>query len=280
VATERRLDAIIEVVGDASVASVDIWIFQRSPRRSEFYRVEPEPDEPNAAEALAIRAIEVLRSSFLDLHLPAPRRAKSVAPPPPEAEKARAPVAADGAMAEDRPGLVSHRVEHVGLEVGAGMLASLDGVGPAILPVVRFDWALHPWFVAQATLSGFGTRPSIETDAGSATVDQHYGVLGLCYCSPSATGLKPFFALAAGALRTAFDGQAEPPRTGHHVTHWSFLLDGSLGARLRLSPRYYLTLAAHLQLAAPYVSVYFVNTRVAATEHPNLLVSLTVGTWL
>jgi hypothetical protein len=67
---------------------------------------------------------------------------------------------------------------------------------------------------------------------------------------------------------------------GHQITRWSLLLDGSVGARLRLSRRYYLTLAAHMQLAEPYVSVYFVSTRVATTERPNLLVSLTVGAWL
>jgi hypothetical protein len=266
-ATDRGLDAIIEVVGTGNVASVDIWIFQRSPRRSEFYRVEPEPNEPNAAEALAIRAIEVLRSSFLDLHLPpAPRKAGTVAPPPPPPE------------AEEPP--VSDLVEHVGLELGAGMLTSLDGVGPAILPVVRFDWAPHPLLLTQVTLSGFGTRPTIETEAGSTTVAQQYGLLGLCYCAPSATGLHPFVAFAAGALRTSFDARAEPPHVAHQITQWSLLLDASVGARLRLSRRYYLTLAGHMQLAEPYVSVYFVSTRVATTERPNLLVSLTVGAWL
>ncbi len=280
-AIERRLAAIIEVVGAGGVASVDIWIFQRSPRRSEFYRVAPEPDEPNAAEALAIRAIEVLRSSFLDLQLPPTRpRARSVAPRAPGVAETPEPDAADEPTPGGAEARASDHVERVGLELGAGMLTNLDGVGPAFLPVVRLDWALHPLLVAQATLSGFGTRPTIETEAGSATVAQHYGVLGLCYCSPSATGLHPFVAFAAGALRTSFDGRAEPPQVGHHVTRWSLLLDGSVGARLRLSRRYYLTAAAHLQLAEPYVAVYFVNTRVATTERPNLLVSLTVGAWL
>ena len=122
--------------------------------------------------------------------------------------------------------------------------------------------------------------PTIETEAGSATIAQQYGLLGLCYCVPSATGLQPFVAFAAGALRTSFDARAEPPHVAHQITRWSLLLDRSVGARLRLSRRYYLTLAGHMQLAEPYVSVYFVSTRVATTERPNLLVSLTVGAWL
>jgi hypothetical protein len=280
-ATERRLDAIIEVVGDGDVVSVDVLIFQRSPRRAELYRVAPEPGEPNRAEALAIRSIEVLRSSFLDLHLPpAPRRAKSDASPPPNAAKPAVPDSPDESTSAGTDARTLHLSERVALELGAGLLTRLSGVGPALLPVVRADWALYSPLVVQATLSGFGTKPTIETEVGSATVDQHYGLLGLCYCSPSATGLHPVVAFAAGALRTSFDGRAEAPQVGHHVTRWSLLLDGNVGARWRVSGQYFLTLAAHVQLAEPYVTVYFVNTRVATIDRPNLLFSLTVGAWL
>ena len=81
-------------------------------------------------------------------------------------------------------------------------------------------------------------------------------------------------------LRTAIDGQAEAPATAHFVERWSFLLDGSLGARMRLPGRYYLTLAAHVQVAEPYVAIHIADTVVATTGYPNLLFSLTVGAWL
>ena len=264
-ATEHAIDAVIDVVGDTKPTAVDIWIFERTPRRSHVSRVVLEPDAPNAAETLAIRAIEVLRSNFLEIDLAARARADALVPEVPRDEPVKPP-----------PG----RIEHVGLEAGAVVLTSLDGVGPALLPLVRFDWAVSSWLVTNATLAGFGTRPTLESAAGSARVAQSYGLLGLCYCSPSKPKIRPFFGLSAGALKTSLDGQASAPEQGHIVEQWSFLFDAALGASLRLSDRYYLTLAAHVQLAEPYVAVHFVDEEIATSGRPNLLASLTLGAWL
>jgi hypothetical protein len=53
-----------------------------------------------------------------------------------------------------------------------------------------------------------------------------------------------------------------------------------LGAGLRLPGRYYLTLAAHVHMAEPYVTIYFVDRVVATSGRPNLALTLTVGAWL
>lgn len=266
-ASEQEIDAMIDVIGDTTATAVDVWIFERSPRRSRVSRVVLEPDAPNRAEMLAIRAIEVLRSNFVEIDLAARARTEApVAPPPPRDEPVKPPPAG--------------RRETIGLQAGAAVLTSLDGIGPAILPLVRLDWAVSSWLVAQGTLAGLGTRPTLESAAGSATVAQGYGVLGLCYCSPSELGIRPFVSLSAGALRTSFEGQAEAPERGHSVQQWSFLVDASLGARLRFAGSYYLTPAFHVQLAEPYVAVHFVDELVASSGRPNLLGSLTVGAWL
>jgi hypothetical protein len=266
-ANERGIDAVIDVIGETTPTAVDIWIFERSPRRTRVSRVVLEPDAPNAAETLAIRAIEVLRSNFVEIDLAARARTDDVpiTEPPRDAPVKPPP---------------SRLVERVGLQAGAGVLTSLDGVGPAILPLVRADWAVSSWLVAQATFAGLGTRPTLETDAGSATVAQGYGVLGLCYCLPSDPGIRPFVSLSAGALRTSLEGRAQAPEEGHSVDQWSFLVDGSVGARLRFFERYYFTPAFHVQFAQPYVAVHFVNELVASSGRPNLMGSLTVGAWL
>jgi hypothetical protein len=267
-ATEREIDAMIDVIGDTAPTAVDVWIFERSPRRSRVSRVVLEPNAPNGAELLAIRAIEVLRANFVEIDLAA--RAKTEVPlpvtAPPRDEQAKPPPAG--------------RSEFLGVEAGAAILTSLDGIGPAFLPLVRVDWAMNSWLVAQGTLAGFGTRPTLESAAGSASVAQGYGVLGLCYCLPSEPGIRPFVSLSAGALRTSFEGQADAPERGHSVDQWSFLVDASLGARLRFAGSYYLTPAFHVQLAEPYVAVHFVDELVASSGRPNLLASLTLGAWL
>jgi hypothetical protein len=270
-AADRGLCAIIDVVGDVAPAAVDVWVVDKVSRRFEFTRVSVEPDSENASERLAIRAIEVLRSSFLEIDLAARQRLgeplPKTAPPPPT-------------LAAVRPSEPPPPGERLLLELGGAALTSLDGVGPAILPLLRLGWAVRPRFVLQVETAGFGTRPTVATTAGSARVAQHYGVLGACYRSRSQQWIQPFLSLSAGALRTSVEGQADSPRQGHTETQWSFLLDGSLGAALPLPGRYYLTLAAHTQIAAPYVAIHFVDKVVATSGRPNLLLTVTVGAWL
>lgn len=272
-AAERESDAVIDVIGDAAPAAVDIWIFERRALRSEVSRVALEPNAENAPERLAIRAIEALRSGLVEIDLVARgQQAATVAREPP-ATVTQGPPRESGAP-----------TGHVDLQAGAALLASLEGVGPALMPVVRVGWTAPSfapsWLVLQGALAGFGSRPTVTSAAGSARVAQQYAVLGGCVCVPSARALQPHVALSAGVLRTAIDGQADAPQDAHFVERWSFLLDASLGARLRLPGRYHLTLAAHLQLAQPYVAIHFVDTLVATSGRPNLGLSLTVGAWL
>lgn len=266
-ATEHRVDAIIDVLGDPTPVGVDVWIFEHEAQRFRASRVVLEPNTPNAPETLAIRAIEVLRSNFLVLDLDGKQPAR---PPLPEPTR-------------DAPPPRSERLQtapRFGLAAGMSLLTSFDGVGPAVLPLVRFDLRLAAGLAATATLSGFGTRPTVTTDAGSVEVAQDYGTLGLRYSVPADAALRAFAALGAGALRTALEGSADAPNQGHAVDQWSFVAEASLGATWHLSPRYTLSLAAHVQLAEPYAAIHFVDTEVATTGRPNLLTSLTLGAWL
>lgn len=267
-ARERDLHAILEVIGEKRLQAVDVWMFQHAPRRVEVQRVQLEPSARRPSETLAIRAIEVLRSSFLELDLAGAVRPASASPlreqPELEPSAVRAP--------EPRTLWA--------LEAGAAVVSGVNGVGPALLPLVRADWVAAPWLVAQATFAGLGTRPTLETPAGSAQVSQLFGLLGLCYCRVSTTEIRPALALSVGALRTALDGLAELPARGHHVVRWSLLTEASLGLRLPVSDQYYATLAAHVQLAQPYVAIHFADTPVATTGRPNLLFTLTIGAWL
>jgi hypothetical protein len=229
-------------------------------------RVVVERDVENATARLAIRAVEVLRSSLvaIDLAATGERPAAAAREPPPT-------------VAQHRPQASDDPTGRLDLQAGAALLASLDGVGPAFMPVVRLGWTASSWLDVQGEVAGFGSRPTITTATGSARVAQQYAVLGGCYCLPSARALGPMIAVSAGVLRTAIDGQADAPANAHFVERWSFLLEGSLGARLRLPGRYHLTLAGHAQVAAPYVAIHFVDALVATSGYPNLGLSLTVG---
>jgi hypothetical protein len=170
--------------------------------------------------------------------------------------------------------------ERLGVEVGGAAVMSLDGVGPALLPLVRVAWSLQPWLLLQAAVAGLGTRPTVESAAGSAQVAQAYGLLGGSVRLRDGARVRPFASASAGVLRTSVEARADAPNEGHPVAQWSFLADAGAGAQLRLPDRFYLSLAAHAQLAQPYLAVRFLDAVVATSARPNLLLTFTIGAWL
>jgi hypothetical protein len=265
-AEARGLDAFIDIVGEDALVGVDVWLWDRSTKRLTVSRVSLAPGVPNAAATAAIRAIEVLRSSFLVFD--------SAGPPPKRPEKVTAE------PEDDRTARRTHGTPNrIGIAAGAATLTSLDGVGPAVIPLAQFEWLLGSGLALHATGAGFGTRPEVASDDGSAELAQQFVLLGLCACSAE-PGLRPMLAFSAGLLHTALEGRAELPNIAHRVDRWSSLFEASAGARLNWAHRYQLALAAHLQLAEPYVRVRIVDTVVATSGRPNLMFSFTLGAWL
>ncbi|MFZ5891472.1 MAG: hypothetical protein ACOY0T_10515 [Myxococcota bacterium] len=264
-ASERGIDAIIDIQGEDAAAAVDIWIFHQAPNPAEVSRVLVEADRDSSAETLAIRAIEVLRSRLVEIDLAARRREGRPSKPSTETEAPRTAA---------RPS------EHFGVAAGIALLTSLDRVGPAVLPLLRLAWVPHPQFTLEATAAGLGSRPNVMSDLGRARVAQDYALLGVCYCQPNEPGLRPIATLAAGALRTSLTGEANAPGTGHAVAQWSFLMQASVGLRWRFRAPLFVALESQLQLAEPYVSIHFAETVVASTGRPNLALALTAGAWL
>jgi len=105
-------------------------------------------------------------------------------------------------------------------------------------------------------------------------------LLGGQLCFRSGKRLRPCATLAAGVLHTSVEGHGDAPNDGRTMDQWSFLVDAGMGALLRLPDRFFLSLAAHLQLAEPYPMVRFVGNVVATSARPNLLLTVTVGAWL
>ena len=269
-AAHRGVDAVVAIVGDVSPDSVEVWVIDKVTGKSVVRTVPFEPKATRASETLAIRAIELLRSSFLEIDLAgSAQRGQHAAPP--------SAVVRFVEMEQ----LEQHH-ELFGVGVGAATIMSLDGVGAALLPTMRLDWALRSWLLVQVSLAGLGTRPTVATSTGSAQVAQAYGLVGGCYRFRAGERLRPFLGLSAGVLHTSVEGQASSPDRGQgrSVDQWSFLLDGSFGAWLQLRDRFYVSLAAHAQMADPYLAIRFADSVVATSARPNLLLTLTVGAWL
>jgi hypothetical protein len=267
-AVRRRADAVVAIVGDKSPDSVEVWVIDKVTGKSVVRRVPFEPAAARTSKTLAIRAIELLRSSFLEIDLTAhDRQNEPAAAPPPAVVKF---------VETER---ASRHPERFGVEVGGVAVISLDGIGPALLPLARFNWSLQAWCF-HAALAGLGTRPTIDGETGSAEVAQTHGLVGGSYRFRAGERLRPFAALSAGVLHTSVDGRANSPNQSRTADQWSFLVDAAAGSLLRLPNRFYLSAAAHTQLAEPYPAVRFLGTVVATSARPTLLFTLTVGAWL
>lgn len=268
---QHAADAAVAIVGALSPNSVEVWVVDRLTGKSVIRRLPFEPESDRAPQTLAIRAIELLRSSFLEIHLaPGEHGNQPGAQPSPTVLRF---------VAMDAP---AARPERLGVEVGAAAVTGFDRVGPAILPFVRFDWAVRPWLVAQAAFAGLGTRPTVGNGngLGSAQISQEYAVLGACYRWRAAQRFRPFLGLSVGALHSAIEGRANPGNEGRTDAQWSFLFDGGVGAWLQLRDRFYVAAAAHVQMAEPYVGVRFLDTVIATSARPNAVLAFTVGAWL
>jgi hypothetical protein len=251
---------------DAGLEAVDVWIVKTHPQRFEVTHVAVDPHAPAQPEMLALRAVEALRAGLLQIDWAARKRRSELVEKP-------TPVPAPAVQAPAPR-------EIVGLELGAVAVMGLDGLGPAVSPTVSMGWLARPSLLLQTSAAGLGSRSSVATTAGNAQVGQQYLVVGARYRLRTTQRLWPFLGLAAGALHTSVEGETGAGTRGHTQRTWSGLVDVSLGAGFRLAGRTYLTLAAHAQVAEPYVAIHILDTVAATAGRPNLLLTLTVGAWL
>jgi hypothetical protein len=259
--------AVVNPIGDDRLEAIDVWMLKAQPRRFEVAHVAVDPTAPKQPETLVLRTVEALRAGLLQMDWAARKRRVE---PVEEPAKAVAPVV------EVRP----EPRKRVSVELGAVGMMSLNDLGPALLPTVRLVWAVRPWLAVQASAAGLGSRPTVTTEAGSARVAQQYALLGASFRFRPAQRVWPFVGFSAGVLHTTVEGRSGLGTTGHTLGRWSALFDLSLGAGLRLSSRFYMTLAAHAELAEPYPAVRIVDGVGATSGRPNLLVPLTLGAWL
>jgi len=275
IAAERHVDGALDIVDSGPPAAVDVWTFSREPHRAEVTHVVAEAGVASALERMAIRSVEVLRSSLIEAGL-VDSTGDTAGPRPPAPVLRSEEAGVDDRAPSPRPAPSFQ----VGLELGAAlMVPGVRGVGPAIAPLVRINGAIAAPAALQIEVAGFGSRPEVANSSGSARIAEQYALAGVCTCGPSPRRLRPTVALLAGVLHTSVDGRGEAPAEGHAVAQWSLLVQASVGARMVAFSRYELAVAVHAQVAEPYVAVYVGDEAIATLGRPTLGVTLTFGGW-
>ena len=268
-ASVENVGAVVALLGDSTPGSVEVWVIDRVTGKSVVRRVPSQPESGRAAEILAIRAIELLRASLLEIAM-AGGREPPIVPKPPPAEVTR--------FVEHA--LESRKPSRFAIEVGGIGVASFDGVGPALLPMLRLDLALGRYVLMRVTLAGLGTRSHVEASSGSAEVAEQFGLLEAGVRLRPRKRWQPLFFLGAGARYTSAEGRASGLYQGETAGLWSFVADAGTGLRLSLSSRFEIALEVHAQLAQPYPAIRFPDSQTATAGRPDLLFCLTLIGWL
>jgi hypothetical protein len=249
-------------------AAVELWLEDRVTGKLVIRRIDVDRSREAAAD-LAVRAVELLRGSLLEVALPAP--APREQPPPP------ADVAAwlSHAVPPRRPPYFS---TGVGLAAGASALASA-GLGPTLAPVLRLGWGSRGGLSVGLAAAGLGPSRHLRAAEGTADVraDLALASVGLAF-RPDAR-LQPFVGAGAGARRVSVRGQGVSslfPDGGGAA--YAFALTAGGGIAARLGDRLSLLADAELLLAWPAAEVLIAGGEAGRVGSVGLATTLLLAT--
>ncbi|MES1172429.1 MAG: hypothetical protein ABUL77_04255 [Bacteroidota bacterium] len=272
------VEAVVAILGDDRASPVgdtaELWVIDRVTRKTVVRRVPNEPGSARAAEVLSIRALELLRASFLEVALAAGRAAKTGAQEQPPAVVTR--------FTEDAiAGAIDNPWRSVwAVEVGGFVLGSLEGMRPSLLPLVRLARRFGDPVLVRVTVAGLGTPSRIEAPSGTAQVSQRFGLIEGVWRWRVDKRLQPFVSAGAGALHFSVVGPTSREYQGLSEVRWALLADGGLGLRTVIQGRFEIALDVHVQAAHPYPVVRFLGADLAREGRPTLIGGLSLIAWM
>jgi hypothetical protein len=268
-------DAVsIELAVDADERAAELRVVDHLTNKTVVRHTKIETQEASqVAQVLAVRAVELLRASLVELLIRSH-------PPPAAATSPAVKLAADRASTWAAGGLELQRDSTWGFDAGSAALVGFDRIEPAIMGLVRARLVLGRAFQLRATLAGLGTTPHVPALSGSATVTQDIGLLELVATPWSDAVLSPVVSLGAGPFYMAVDGNAASGFKGLQNSAWAVAIDSGAGLTLRISESFDISLEAHAFLTRPYLVTRFAGVDGAAISQPSLLGAFTIVGWL
>jgi hypothetical protein len=264
---ETRSFATVAIERAGPGATADIWINDLVTGKTVVRRLSV-GSESNAAAVLAIRALELLRASLLEVAVPAestPAAEPRAAPP--------ADVMTWVEPARPRPPRAAHALGGPALSAGVLGLHSFQGIGPALGPVLRGSLGIGPHAFGRLTLASAFAAPTIVAEGGEADVAQHFGSFELGWV----LGTEPaaaygFAGLGAYYLRTS--GRAEAPLRASSDGVVSALATAGVGGIVRLRGGVALSADVALLGLVPQPVVMIAGQEVGKAGAPSLTMSV------
>jgi len=246
--------------------SVELYLVDAVHGRILTRGIETRPHLPEQApEVLARRTVDLLRASLLDF-LVETLQASAAEP----RERPKPPPSPDMSDRAAKSGWV--------LEGGLGALASFEGLGPALLPLVRIRRLMSEAFHLRMTGAWLGTQPQVALpQVGTASVEQGLALVE-CVARPwRESRLRPLFAVGAGVYFVGVHGSGMPPYQDAHANGFAAAVDAGLGVGTPVASHLELVLELHALVTAPGLAVRFAGVDEARIGRPSLFSTITLA---
>ncbi|HMJ50912.1 MAG TPA: hypothetical protein VK540_02525 [Polyangiaceae bacterium] len=256
--------AIVPRTADAA----DIWVADRITGKTVVRRIQVSGGAGHdVATVLAVRAVELLQASLLEVLDPAPHAESMTAPPMAPAPRPVVPSDVSAWMSARGPGTDAR----FALQAGAGVIHSFSGVGPAVLPVLGLGYRLTNDLSLGLRAGGPAFAADLQAPGGTIAVRQQLLVLDVTYelLSPNAM-VRPVAVGGIGAYHLDVVGAASPPYKGESDDLFAALVAIGPGARLRLGERASLLGDVRLLFIAPQPRVRAAGAEVGSMSRPSL----------
>jgi hypothetical protein len=257
---------LVVLFGDPETGRAELCVVRRSGERVAIRRAVVVEEPARMPEILSAHTLELMRATALELSLSLSidsQRAPRGHPPPPTPPT-------------NAPAAPPPESSAVAVDFGLGILHSIEGPPPAVLPTGRIRLRLTPWLHARVSVMGLGSRPRVETTYGSATLAQSLVLFELAAVFRGGKRIRPLLGLGAGALNVSVMGVGPPPYESREPQRWSAAFDAGVGASLAIHRRAALATELHALLAAPHPFVRFLDMTAGTIGYPSLLLTLTL----
>jgi hypothetical protein len=259
IAVQSQSVAAISLAQPSGAVSASVWVTERITGKTLLRAVRPEKLGPEAPSIIALRAVELLRASLLELNeAHAPRGALPVPP------SVRAWVAPRASSEPPKPA----RTPAWGIAVGPGLLASPGGIPAEVAPSLGFLW--HPTASLTGELRWEGPYLStVNASIGSASVSQSFITFRARY-EPFAQQARfsPWGALGLGGHHMRVHGSAHAPYAAGSDSAYTFVGLAGLGMRIRLGAGLFITPEVSAVFAANRPVVRFADQTTASAGRP------------
>ena len=270
IASREGSVAAIRLDRPAGSVSARLWVTERVTGKTLLRTVRPEAVSPEAPGIIALRAVELLRASLLELNeahpprgsVPAPASVRSWVAPAAPAPAARRPAGKEPASWS--------------IYIGPTLLGSPGGIPASFAPSVAFGWRPAPHWSSELRWGGpFVATPS--TSSGSATIDQQFLTwrVRFDFLDPKAL-VGPFAVAGLGGHHMSVYGSASEPYRGRSASGYGLLAMAGGGARVAVTAALFLTAECAVAIAARRSVIRFADTDPITTGRPWVLTSLGV----